>query len=71
MGGREASVMAPAAAVGERRSAPPCDWFSRWVYTDSPPVIGSHAGLPYRGVALNKSTHEKQTNNKMRDYMVT
>eukprot|EP00959_Pyramimonas_sp_CCMP1952_P424537 8891915-Pyramimonas_sp.AAC.1 len=23
---------------------PSCDWFSRWVYTVSPPVIGSHAG---------------------------
>eukprot|EP00959_Pyramimonas_sp_CCMP1952_P452436 9466580-Pyramimonas_sp.AAC.2 len=23
---------------------PSCDWFSRWVYTTSPPAIGSHAG---------------------------
>eukprot|EP00976_Prorocentrum_cordatum_P096058 1190410-Prorocentrum_minimum.AAC.3 len=23
---------------------PSCDWFSRWVYTVSPPVIGSHDG---------------------------
>eukprot|EP00976_Prorocentrum_cordatum_P093622 1189444-Prorocentrum_minimum.AAC.1 len=23
---------------------PSCDWFSRWVYTASPPAIGSHAG---------------------------
>eukprot|EP00959_Pyramimonas_sp_CCMP1952_P418315 8763434-Pyramimonas_sp.AAC.1 len=25
-----ALALALAAAVGERRSAPPCDWFSRW-----------------------------------------
>ena len=23
---------------------PSCDWLSRWVYTASPPAIGSHAG---------------------------
>eukprot|EP00959_Pyramimonas_sp_CCMP1952_P023482 493476-Pyramimonas_sp.AAC.1 len=27
-----------------RYCLPSCVWFSRWVYTASPPAIGSHAG---------------------------
>ena len=30
---------------------PSCDWFSCWVYTDSPPVIGSRAGY-IQGLAV-------------------